>query len=254
MSASVCLEVRGLCKSFGTTKVLDEITLDVHAGEVVVVIGPSGSGKSTLLRCLNRLVEPDAGTISVNGDVVNAGSAELVRQKLGMVFQHFNLFPHMTVIENVISGPRRVLGRPDTECRSIGMDLLTKVRLAGHADKYPVQLSGGEKQRVAIARALAMEPMMMLFDEATSALDPELVGQVLGVMKNLAVEGMTMMVVTHEMGFARDVADRVVFMDRGRIIEIGTPSEIFAEPKQDRTRAFLDAVIRRAPFQSELDQ
>jgi polar amino acid transport system ATP-binding protein len=238
----VLIEVRGLCKSFGDLQVLRNIDLDVHRGEVVVIIGPSGSGKSTLLRCLNRLEEPTAGTVRIGGVEVTKKGADLsrLRRRVGMVFQHFNLFPHMTALENVMEGPRTVLrlSRPEAERRAL--DLLEKVGLADKAAGKPASLSGGQQQRVAIARALAMNPDAMLFDEVTSALDPELVGEVLTVMRQLAEEGMTMVVVTHEMSFARRVADRVVFLDQGVIVEEGPPERIFHRARQERTRQFLD--------------
>ena len=239
---NVLIEVRGLRKSFGALEVLCDIDLDVRRGEVVVIIGPSGSGKSTLLRCLNRLEEPTAGTVRIGGvEITGRGSSlSQMRRKLGMVFQHFNLFPHMTALDNVMEGPRTVLrmSRPDAEARA--RDLLQKVGLEDKADSKPANLSGGQQQRVAIARALAMNPDAMLFDEVTSALDPELVGEVLNVMRALAEEGMTMVVVTHEMSFARRMADRVVFLDRGVIVEQGAPDRIFQRAEEERTRQFLD--------------
>ncbi|MCC7281512.1 MAG: amino acid ABC transporter ATP-binding protein [Acetobacteraceae bacterium] len=242
------IEVRDLNKSFGTLKVLRGINLTVEKGSVVALIGPSGSGKSTLLRCLNLLVVPDRGTVTVNGSTFVFGAGEKLpgdralssfRARTGMVFQHFNLFPHMTAAENVMEGPFTVLRRPRAEARSEALALLGKVGLAEKADAYPFQLSGGQKQRVAIARALAMKPDVMLFDEVTSALDPELVGEVLGVMRRLAREGMTMIIVTHEIAFARDVGDRLVFMRDGTIIEEGPPGQVIDSPAEAATRSFL---------------
>ena len=240
-SNEVVVSIKNLQKAFGDNVVLRDIDLDVHKGEVVVVLGPSGSGKSTMLRCINRLEHPTSGSIVVEGVDVCAKGVDLnkVRTHLGMVFQQFNLFAHMTVLQNVMLGPVDVLGVSKEEARGRAMDLLSRVGVAEQADKVPAQLSGGQQQRVAIARALSMNPHVMLFDEATSALDPELVRDVLGVMRDLAHDGMTMIVVTHEMGFARDVADRVVFMDGGVIVEEGTPSEVFDHPKSERTKAFL---------------
>ena len=247
------LSIRGLRKSFGAHVVLDGIDFDVQPSQVVVVIGPSGSGKSTFLRCCNGLEQPEDGRVEICGRTLvdggrMLGEAELnaLRQEVGMVFQSFNLFPHLSTLENVTLGPRKLRGlsRADAEARARA--LLEKVGLGHKADAMPASLSGGQKQRVAIARALAMEPRVMLFDEPTSALDPELVGEVLQVMKLLASEGMTMMVVTHEMGFAREVADEVVVMDAGRIVESGPPDTIFRNPTQERTRAFLQAVLTGA--------
>ncbi|BBY62731.1 peptide ABC transporter ATP-binding protein [Mycolicibacterium helvum] len=241
------MAVTDLRLSFGKTEVLHGVSWTVSEGEVVCIIGASGSGKSTLLRCINGLERPSAGTVVVNGHTLtpNETSADLatVRRDVGMVFQHFNLFPHMTVIDNITLAPRRVLQRPKQEAEDRARDLLDRVGLTEKAKVYPDSLSGGQAQRVAIARALAMDPAIMLFDEPTSALDPEIVGEVLAVMKGLAADGMTMIVVTHEMGFAREVADRVVYMDAGTIIEIGSPVEVFSDPKQDRTRAFLSKVL-----------
>jgi len=241
--------INGLGKSFGINKVLWDINLEVMKSEVVVIIGPSGSGKSTLLRCMNALETPQEGSIEIcdtalvtRGQLIADKALNALRQRVGMVFQSFNLFPHMTALENVIAGPKLLRGLSDAEARTRGMALLEKVGLAVKADAYPGSLSGGQKQRVAIARALAMEPEVMLFDEPTSALDPELVGEVLSVMKQLAQEGMTMIIVTHEMGFAREVADRVLVMD-GTIIEQGPPAEIFANPVQIRTQNFLRSVL-----------
>ncbi|MCG0238074.1 MAG: amino acid ABC transporter ATP-binding protein [Firmicutes bacterium] len=239
------IRIEGLHKRFGKLHVLKGIDLHVRPGEVVCVIGPSGSGKSTLLRCINRLEEPTEGRIYIDGRPLPPGGPELdqVRAKLGMVFQRFHLFPHMTALENVMSGPVIVKKMDRAAARRLALELLAKVGLAEKADAYPSQLSGGQQQRVAIARALAMEPKAMLFDEPTSALDPELVGEVLAVMKDLAREGMTMVVVTHEMGFAREVADRVIFMDGGVIVEEGPPEVIFTSPREERTRAFLSKVL-----------
>ena len=238
------IEVRELRKSFGDTEVLSGVGLTVAESEVVCVIGPSGSGKSTLLRCLNRLEESTSGSVVVDGNDLTASGVDLdgVRTEIGMVFQQFNLFPHRSVLGNVALAPRvvRGLGREAASARS--RQLLAKVGLAEKADAYPAQLSGGQQQRVAIARALAMEPKILLFDEPTSALDPELVGEVLAVMQTLAEEGMTMVVVTHEMGFARRVADRVVFMDGGVIVESGPPAQLFDAPREPRTREFLRQV------------
>ena len=240
-NSEIAVQIKDLHKSYGDNVVLRGIDLDVHKGEVVVVLGPSGSGKSTMLRCINRLEEPTSGQILVEGVDVCDKKTDLntVRTHLGMVFQQFNLFPHLSVKKNVMLAQRKVLKRSAEEAEKIAVEELTKVGLAERIDFMPSQLSGGQQQRVAIARALAMNPHVMLFDEATSALDPELVRDVLGVMRNLAHEGMTMIVVTHEMGFARDVADRVVFMDGGVIVEEGTPAEVFDHPKSERTKEFL---------------
>jgi len=232
---------KNVMKTFGDLEVLKGIDLQVSQGEVVVVIGPSGSGKSTFLRCMNHLESMDGGSITINGKMVENKEAALnkLRQEIGMVFQQFNLFPHRTVMENIMEAPVLLKKMSKAEAKIKGIELLKKVGLEAKADEYPNRLSGGQKQRVAIARALAMEPMVMLFDEPTSALDPELVGEVLSVMKQLAKEGMTMVVVTHEMGFAKEVADRVIFMDGGNIIEQGIPDEIFVNPKHNRTKEFL---------------
>ena len=238
----VVVSIRDLHKTYdGETIILKGIDLDVHRGEVVVILGPSGSGKSTMLRCINLLETPTSGKIVFEGQDITAKGVDInaVRQKLGMVFQQFNLFPHLSVKKNVMIAQEKVLKRKPEEAERIAVEELTKVGLAERIDYMPSQLSGGQQQRVAIARALAMNPHVMLFDEATSALDPELVRDVLGVMRDLAREGMTMIVVTHEMGFARDVADRVVFMDGGVIVEQGTPEEVFDHPKSERTREFL---------------
>jgi glutamine transport system ATP-binding protein len=239
------ISVRGLRKSFGDLEVLKGIDSEVRESEVVCVIGPSGSGKSTFLRCLNFLEKFDAGHVSICGHDLTGSKTNLnlVRQDVGMVFQSFNVFPHMRVRENLTLSPRKVAKVPDATARERARVLLEKVGLTDKADAYPSTLSGGQQQRVAIARALAMQPKVMLFDEPTSALDPETVGEVLGVMKALALEGMTMMVVTHEMGFAREVADRVLFMDQGLIVEEGSPAQIFGDPQHERTRAFLSKLL-----------
>lgn len=246
-SGALMIDVRGLNKYFGERRVLTDIDFPVHRGECVAVIGPSGSGKSTLIRCINYLETPTSGTISIDGKVMSGAlsARELseVRRELGMVFYNFNLFPHMTVLENITLAPTHVRRMPQAAAAEIAHALLAKVGLAEKADAYPGQLSGGQKQRVAIARALGMNPKALLFDEPTSALDPELVSEVLKVMRTLAEEGRTMVVVTHEMGFARSVADRVVFLDHGIIVEQGDPEEVFAQPKQERTRAFLDRIL-----------
>jgi ABC-type polar amino acid transport system ATPase subunit len=245
--------LRGLHKRFGKNEVLKGIDLDVARSEVLVLIGPSGSGKSTLLRCINHLEKPTAGEVIVAGGRVNrtdlSGQAfqrhlNAVRTRMGMVFQHFNLFPHKTVLENIIEAPTQVLKRQRDDVLPEALALLERVGLTKKQEAYPCQLSGGQQQRVAIARALAMRPAVMLFDEVTSALDPELIGEVLRVMEDLAKEGMTMVVVTHEMGFAERVANRVVFMDDGQIIETAQPAEMFARPKRERTRRFLADVLR----------
>ena len=239
------LEFEDVDKYFGDTHVLKDITLDVSDGEVCVVVGPSGSGKSTLLRCANRLEEIQAGAIRLDGRSVSDPDADInrLRQRIGMVFQSFNLFPHKTALENVTLAPRKVKAIDPETARERGLELLEEVGLSDQAESYPNQLSGGQQQRVAIARALAMDPRVMLFDEVTSALDPELVGEVLGVMRGLADDGMTMMVVTHEMGFAREVADRVVLMDEGRIVETGAPTAFFENPDTDRGAQFLSKLL-----------
>ncbi|MBQ4422065.1 MAG: amino acid ABC transporter ATP-binding protein [Schwartzia sp.] len=238
------ISVRNLKKSFGSVEVLKGVNLDIAEKEVVVIIGPSGSGKSTLLRCLNYLEKPTDGEITVDGMMLG-GSTDInkVRAEVGMVFQRFNLFPHMTVMENITLAPMRVRGVAEQEAVEDAFRLLRKVGLYDRAGAYPEQLSGGQQQRVAIARALAMKPKVMLFDEPTSALDPEMVKEVLEVMKELAREGMTMAVVTHEMGFAREVGDRVLFVDQGVIMEEGTPEEIFSRPKGERTKEFLSKIL-----------
>lgn len=239
------IRISNLKKAYGIFTVLHGIDLDIAEGEVVCVIGPSGSGKSTLIRCINRLEAfSDDSSIVVDGVTVGPGKAlAKVRAEVGMVFQSFNLFPHLTVLKNVMLAPMRVRGTKLAEAERKARELLARVGIETQAEKYPGKLSGGQQQRVAIARALAMEPKVMLFDEPTSSLDPEMVGEVLDVMKTLAGTGVTMVVVTHEMGFARQVADRVIFMDGGRIIEQGTPAEIFDNPKEERTRSFLRAVL-----------
>ena len=247
MTTDTIISVKGLEKHFdeGKLKALRGVTTDIKRGEVVVVIGPSGSGKSTFLRCLNLLEVPNKGTVTVEGvDITNPRvNINKHREKMGMVFQHFNLFPHMTILKNMTLAPMKLLKKSKAEAEEKAMTLLRRVGLADRSNAYPSQLSGGQKQRIAIVRALCMEPQVMLFDEPTSALDPEMVGEVLDVMKQLAMEGMTMIVVTHEMGFAREVADRVIFMDEGHIIEEGTPAEIFENPQQQRTQDFLRKVL-----------
>jgi polar amino acid transport system ATP-binding protein len=247
--------MRNVCKAFGKFQALQNLSLDVQAGQVLCLIGASGSGKTTLLRCVNQLVRIDSGAIWLDGGLLGARvqnarmhlltEAEIAsqRQKTGMVFQRFNLFPHMTALQNISEGPVQVQGRKPGEVRGEALELLARVGLADKAGSYPSELSGGQQQRVAIARALAMHPKLMLFDEPTSALDPELVGEVLSVMKELALSRMTMIVVTHELGFAREVADRVVYMDAGRIVEEGPPSQVLGAPNEARTKAFLSAVI-----------
>ncbi len=244
-----------VCKSFGALQVLKGVSLEVQRGEVACLIGPSGSGKSTFLRCVNHLEKVNAGRLVVDGDLIGyrerAGKlyelsprdAAKQRRDIGMVFQHFNLFPHRTALENIIEAPILVGGKSKSEATERALDLLDQVGLRAKADAYPAQLSGGQQQRVAIARALAMDPKLMLFDEPTSALDPELVGDVLAVMRNLAAEGMTMLVVTHEMGFAREVADQLVFMDGGVVVERGDPREVLSNPQQARTQAFLSKLL-----------
>ena len=238
------IDIKGLKKAFGENEVLKGIDLSIEAREVVVIIGPSGSGKSTLLRCMNYLEQPTAGLVTVDGIPLD-GEAHInkVREEVGMVFQRFNLFPHMTVLENIMLAPMKVKKIAKAEAEKTARALLSRVGLAEKADSYPPQLSGGQQQRVAIARALAMHPKVMLFDEPTSALDPEMVGEVLDVMRSLAKEGMTMVIVTHEMGFAREVGDRLLFVDEGRIIEQGEPKEVFEHPKEERTRSFLSKVL-----------
>jgi polar amino acid transport system ATP-binding protein len=249
------VKAQEVCKSFGALHVLKGITLEVAKGEVLCMVGPSGSGKSTFLRCINHLEQVNAGRLYVDGDLIGyreAGNklheisprvAAKQRRDIGMVFQHFNLFPHRTALNNIIEAPVRVKKVKKSEAIERARDLLNQVGLAEKADAYPAQLSGGQQQRVAIARALAMSPKLMLFDEPTSALDPELVGEVLAVMKKLAEEGMTMVVVTHEMGFAREVADQLVFMDGGVVVESGPPRDVLASPQHERTKAFLSKVL-----------
>ena len=247
ISNDIIISVENLVKEFngGQIKALNGCSLDIYHGEVVAIIGPSGSGKSTLLRSLNLLEEPTSGSIKFKGvDITDKKvNLDLHRQKMGMVFQHFNLFPHMSVKKNITLAPVKLKLKTQAEADELAMKLLERVGLADKADAYPAQLSGGQKQRIAIVRALAMEPEVMLFDEPTSALDPEMVGEVLDVMKELAHEGMTMAVVTHEMGFAREVADRVIFMDEGHIIEENKPNELFDNPQNPRTQAFLAKVL-----------
>ncbi|MFD2700541.1 amino acid ABC transporter ATP-binding protein [Paenibacillus shunpengii] len=239
------VRVEGLKKSYGSNEVLKNIDMSVNEGEVVCVIGPSGSGKSTLLRCINKLEEITAGHVIVDDQDLSDPKTDInkARENIGMVFQHFNLFPHFNVLKNIMFAPMELGKMNEQQARETATRLLQRVGLSEKAGAYPSELSGGQKQRVAIARALAMNPDVMLFDEPTSALDPEMVGEVLGVMKDLAREGMTMMIVTHEMGFAREVADRVIFMDGGYIIEEGTPEEVFGKPKHERTISFLQKVL-----------
>ncbi|SFA83981.1 amino acid ABC transporter ATP-binding protein [Selenomonas ruminantium] len=236
--------IENLHKAFGKVEVLKGVNLHIKPKEVVALIGPSGSGKSTLLRCMNYLEEPTSGKVTVDGTPLDGETnINKVREEVGMVFQRFNLFPHMTALENIMLAPMKVKKISQTEAKKKAEELLARVGLADKANNYPSQLSGGQQQRVAIARALAMEPKVMLFDEPTSALDPEMVGEVLDVMRSLAKEGMTMAIVTHEMGFAREVADRVLFIDGGGILEQGTPEELFAHPQQERTKSFLSKVL-----------
>jgi polar amino acid transport system ATP-binding protein len=239
------ISIQNLSKSFGTNEVLKDISLDVATGEVVCVIGPSGSGKSTLLRCVNMLETPTSGTVHVGADEMTDPDADLdrVRRRIGMVFQSFNLFPHLTVLQNLTIAQTKVLRRSKHEAERVARHNMERVGMTHKEDAFPAQLSGGQQQRVAIARSLSMDPELMLFDEPTSALDPELVGEVLAVMKSLAAEGMTMMIVTHEMAFAREVADRVVFMDGGFVVESGPPADVIGAPKEARTRSFLHRVL-----------
>jgi len=241
------IQMSGVTKWYGDVQVLKDIDFTVTRGERVVICGPSGSGKSTMIRCINRLEEHRNGRIMVNGVELDHSTrnVDVVRRDVGMVFQQFNLFPHLTVLQNLTIAPRKIRGATRQEADEVARYFLERVRISEQADKYPNQLSGGQQQRVAIARALCMKPQIMLFDEPTSALDPEMIQEVLDVMVGLAREGMTMVCVTHEMGFARTVADRVVFMDAGRIIEEGVPADFFSDPKQDRTRAFLKQVMHR---------
>ncbi len=240
------IEVKDIYKSFGKVKALNGVTTHIKKGEVVVIIGPSGSGKSTFLRCLNHLEKIDRGTIIIDNVPLTDSKTNIykVREEIGMVFQQFNLFPHLSVLRNITLAQIKVRKRSQEEGKRIARELLEKVGIPEKADNYPFQLSGGQQQRVAIARALAMQPKIMLFDEPTSALDPEMIGEVLDVMKNLAKEGMTMVVVSHEMGFAKEVADRVIFMDEGKIVEEGTPDRIFDHPREERTRTFLSKVLK----------
>jgi polar amino acid transport system ATP-binding protein/general L-amino acid transport system ATP-binding protein len=239
------IEMRGVSKHFGDFQALKDVSLDVKLGERVVICGPSGSGKSTLIRCINRLEAHEAGKIVVDGVTLTQSqdSLDKIRGTVGMVFQQFNLFPHLTVLKNLTLGPRRVLGLSEDEAKARAMLYLERVQIPDQADKLPRQLSGGQQQRVAIARSLCMEPRIMLFDEPTSALDPEMIAEVLDVMTELATSGMTMIVVTHEMGFARRVADKMVFMDKGEIVEIGTPEDVFTAPKSDRFAAFIKQIL-----------
>ncbi|HEU4998716.1 MAG TPA: amino acid ABC transporter ATP-binding protein [Lapillicoccus sp.] len=239
------ISIQNLSKSFGTNQVLKDISLDVATGEVVCVIGPSGSGKSTLLRCVNMLETPTSGTVYVGADEMTDPDVDLdgVRRRIGMVFQSFNLFPHLSVLQNLTIAQTKVLRRSKAEAERVARHNLERVGMTHKEDDFPAQLSGGQQQRVAIARSLSMDPELMLFDEPTSALDPELVGEVLAVMKSLAAEGMTMMIVTHEMAFAREVADRVVFMDGGYVVEEGPPAEVIGDPKEVRTKSFLHRVL-----------
>jgi general L-amino acid transport system ATP-binding protein len=244
-SGETMIELEAVDKFFGDFQALKNINMRVGKQEVIVVIGPSGSGKSTMIRCINRLEKHDHGRITVNGidlsdDIKNI---QEVRKETGMVFQQFNLFPHLTVIDNITLGPRQVRSMPKKQAEDLAMELLTRVKIPEQARKYPGQLSGGQQQRVAIARSLAMNPQVMLFDEPTSALDPEMIKEVLDVMQELATSGMTMIVVTHEMGFAREVADRVVFMADGEIVEVGTPEHFFTNPEEDRTKLFLSQIL-----------
>jgi polar amino acid transport system ATP-binding protein len=255
------VKVSGLTKSFGDLQILHGIDLDVEQGEVVSIIGPSGSGKTTVLRCLNLLERPDGGRIEVDGQVLceeqangkmkfaSKRSIREIREELGMVFQRFNLFPHMTALENIMEAPRAVKGVRRADAEAKARELLDSVGLSHRADHYPLQMSGGQQQRVAIARSLAMDPAVMLFDEVTSSVDPELAGEILLVMKRLADQGMTMIVVTHEMGFAADVADRVLFMDHGSVVEEGSAKQVLGQPQHDRTKSFLRAVLDRAPME-----
>ncbi len=245
MSTPPIIQLRGVSKWFGALQVLREVDLDIQAGERVVICGPSGSGKSTLIRCINRLEPHDAGTITVDGTLLDDDERHIqaIRREVGMVFQSFNLFPHLTVLENCALPQIRVRGTPRAQAQAKAMSYLERVRIPEQAGKYPSQLSGGQQQRVAIARSLCMEPKILLFDEPTSALDPEMIKEVLDVIVDLAGSGKTMVVVTHEMGFARKVADRVVFMDAGRIVEQGPPAQIFGAPQSDRTKLFLSKIL-----------
>jgi len=246
-SANTIIQVQNVSKHYnnGVIKALDEVSLDVYQGEVLVILGPSGSGKSTMLRCLNLLEVPTTGSVIFNGVDITGKKVDinLHRQKMGMVFQHFNLFPHKTILENLTLAPIKVLKMDKAQAEEKALALLQRVGLEDRAGEYPIRLSGGQKQRVAIVRALMMEPEVMLFDEPTSALDPEMIGEVLDVMKELARDGMTMVVVTHEMGFAKEVGDRIVFMEDGRIVEINSPKEFFDCPKSERSKEFLSKVL-----------
>ena len=245
MTGDPIVQIRNLSKHFGDIEAVNDISLDVQAREVVVIIGPSGSGKSTLLRCVNRLEVPNSGTITIDGMELTSDEKQInrIRAEVGMVFQQFNLFPHMTVLENITLGPIVVKGLDEEAADALARELLDRVGIPEKVDAYPEQLSGGQQQRVAIARAMAMEPKIMLFDEPTSALDPEMIKEVLDVMLDLAKEGMTMLVVSHEMGFTRAAADRVVFMDEGKIVEITTPEELFTAPKHERLKLFLSQIL-----------
>lgn len=237
------IEIKKLYKSYGDNEVLKGIDQTVSEAEVLCIVGPSGSGKSTMLRCINLLEIPTSGEVYIDGELVTSQNINEIRTKMGMVFQNFNLFPHMTVLENVTCAPINVKGVSNADAEAKAMELLTRVGLDNKANAYPRSLSGGQQQRVAIARALAMDPKIMLFDEPTSALDPEMVGEVLDVMKDLAKEGLAMIVVTHEMGFAKEVADKVIFMDEGVIVEQGTPEEVLVNPSEERTKNFLSKVL-----------
>lgn len=239
------ISVKNLYKKFGSLEVLKDVSCEIAKGEVVTVIGPSGSGKSTMLRCINMLEVPTSGDIFIEGEKVNSKDSDInkVRQRMGMVFQHFNLFPHLSVIDNITIAPIKVKNEDKKLAEEKGIELLKKVGLIDKKDVFPSKLSGGQKQRIAIARALAMQPDIMLFDEPTSALDPEMVKEVLNVIKDLANEGMTMIVVTHEMGFAKEVSDRIMFMDEGKIVETGTPEQIFESPSNERTKTFLSKIL-----------
>jgi polar amino acid transport system ATP-binding protein len=247
------ISIQNLSKSFGTNEVLKDISLDIATGEVVCVIGPSGSGKSTLLRCVNMLETPTSGTVHVGADEMTDPDSDLdrVRRRIGMVFQSFNLFPHLTVLQNLTIAQTKVLRRSKSDAEKVARHNLERVGMTHKEDAFPAQLSGGQQQRVAIARSLSMDPELMLFDEPTSALDPELVGEVLAVMKSLANQGMTMMIVTHEMAFAREVADRVVFMDGGYVVEEGAPADVIGDPKESRTKSFLHRVLNPLVIEPE---